>query len=70
MALNLNYYTMVAAIEAGTSRIPPDHFVAYAKALDCSPPLFIRKMMAYADPITYEGLWGKEYISMTELMGA
>lgn len=66
--LNINYYTMIAQIEAGSARMPPDHFVAYAKCLGVQPELFIKKLMAYYDPITYSGLFGDEYISMTDLL--
>ena len=68
VALDLKYYTMIAQIESGAARIPPDHFVGYAKVLSCNPQLFIRKMMAFHDPVTYAGLWGNEYIPMTDLM--
>ena len=67
-ALKLNYYTMIAQIESGAARIPPDHFVGYAKGLRVDPPLFIKKLMAYYDPVTYSGLFGSVYISMTDLL--
>ena len=67
-ALNLNYYTMIAQIESGAARVPPDHFVGYAKLLQVDPPLFIKKLMAYYDPITYSGLFGSQYITMTDLL--
>ena len=67
-ALNINYYTMIAQIEAGSARMPPDHFLGYAKVLGVSPELFIKKLMAYYDPVTYSGLFGSDYISMTDLL--
>jgi len=66
--LGMAYYTMIAQIEAGSARIPPDHFVGYAKLLGCHQDLFIKKLMSYYDPVTYAGLWGKTYVSMTELL--
>lgn len=35
-AVGLEYYTMVSMIEAGRGRIPPDSYLAWAGALQCS----------------------------------
>lgn len=67
VALNMNYYTMVAQMEAGTARIPPDSYTAYAKVLGVQPSLFTRKLMQYYDPHTYAAIWGSDIVSMTEL---
>jgi len=67
-SLDLAYYTMIAQIEAGSARIPPDHFVGYAKLMGCHQDLFIKKLMSYYDPVTYVGLWGKTAVTMTELL--
>ena len=69
VALNMNYYTMVSQMEAGTARIPPDTYVAYAKVMGVEHKLFTRKLMQYYDPHTYRSLWGNEIISLTELLG-
>jgi len=69
VALNMNYYTMVAQMEAGTARIPPDTYAAYAKVLGVEPKLFTKKLMQYYDPHTYRSLWGNEIISTTEMLG-
>ena len=69
VALNMNYYTMVAQMEAGTARIPPDTYAAYAKVLGVDPKLFTRKLMQYYDPHTYRSLWGNETVSITDLLG-
>lgn len=68
VALKMNYYTMIAQMEAGTARIPPDTYVPYAKVLGVDSQLFIRKLMQYYDPHTYKGLWGSERLSMTDLI--
>ena len=67
VALDMNYYTMIAQMEAGTARIPPDSYVAYAKALGVDPDKFVRKLMQYYDPHTYKALWGSERLSMLDL---
>jgi transcriptional regulator with XRE-family HTH domain len=67
-ACNINYYTMIAQIEAGSARMPPDHFVTYAKCLGVRSDLFIKKLMSYYDPITYSGVFGNEHITMADLL--
>ena len=69
VALNMNYYTMIAQMEAGTARIPPDTYAPYAKVLGVDCKLFTRKLMQYYDPHTYKSLWGNEKVSMTDLLG-
>ena len=64
----MNYYTMVAQMEAGTARIPPDTYTAYAKVLGVDPQLFVRKLMQYYDPHTYRALWGSDRLSLTDLI--
>lgn len=68
VALKMNYYTMIAQIEAGSARTPPDSYVAYAKVLGVDPAKFVRKLMQYYDPHTYKALWGSERLSMTDLV--
>jgi len=62
--LDLNYYTMISQIEAGTARIPPNLYTAYAKALEVDPVMFTQKLMEFYDPHTYVALFGKEIISL------
>lgn len=57
-AVGLEYYTMVSMIEAGRGRIPPDSYLAWAKALEMQPALFVRTLMQYYDPITHAILFG------------
>jgi hypothetical protein len=59
---------MIAQIEAGSARMPPDHLVTYAKCLGVRSDLFIKKLMSYYDPITYSGLFGNEHITMADLL--
>lgn len=66
--LDMNYYTMIAQMEAGSARVPPDTYVPYAKALGVDPSLFVQKLMQFYDPFTYAALWGKKKVSMTDLI--
>tara|TARA_R110000796_G_scaffold72322_4_gene163649 strand:+ start:61 stop:381 length:321 start_codon:yes stop_codon:yes gene_type:complete len=68
VGLKMNYYTMVAQMEAGTARIPPDTYVPYAKVLGVDPELFVQKLMQYYDPHTYKALWGSKRLAMTDLI--
>lgn len=67
VALKYNYYTMIAQMEAGTARIPPDVYTAYAKVLGVKPELFVQKLMQYYDPHTYKAIWGNERLNINEL---
>lgn len=64
--LDLNYYTMISQIEAGSARIPPNLYIAYAKALNVDPILFTQKLMEFYDPHTYLALFGRKLIPLTE----
>lgn len=56
----LGYYTMVSSIERGVSRVPPDKYLAYAKALKVNPQFFMRNLLRYNDPYCYDILFGSE----------
>ena len=68
VALNLNYYTMISQIEAGSARIPPDLYVAYAKVLKVPPALFVKKLLEFYDPHTYKALYGNERVSLIDFI--
>jgi len=57
VALKMNYYTMIAQMEAGTARIPPDTYAAYAKVLGLDPVTFTSRLLAYYDPHVYKILF-------------
>jgi len=67
--LDLNYYTMISQIEAGSSRVPPNLFVTYAKALNVDEVLLTKKLMEYYDPYTYLALFGRKKVNITDLIG-
>jgi len=57
--LGAEYYTFVSQLETGRGRIPPDRYREWAEALSVEPTEFVRTLMQYYDPVTYEILFGK-----------
>jgi transcriptional regulator with XRE-family HTH domain len=53
------YYTFVSQLETGRGRIPAEHYLRWAKALGVEPKVFVRTLMQYYDPATYEILFPK-----------
>lgn len=53
-----DYYTFISQLETGRGRIPPDRYRAWADALKIEPRAFVRNVMRFYDPMTYEILFG------------
>ncbi len=51
------YYTFVSQLETGRGRIPPENYLEWAKALKVEPKLFVKTLMQYYDPVTYDILF-------------
>ena len=51
------YYTFISQLENGRGRIPPDRYRAFAAALGVPAPAFVRGLMRYYDPVTFEILF-------------
>lgn len=51
------YYTFISQIENGRGRVPPDKYRLWAKNLQISPKEFVKGIMRYYDPITYDILF-------------
>jgi transcriptional regulator with XRE-family HTH domain len=51
------YYTFISQLETGRGRIPPDRYEAWAHALKVSPKEFVRQVLRFYDPVTYEILF-------------
>lgn len=66
--LSLKYYTMISQIESGSTRVPPNLYIPYAKALGHKPDLFVRKLLEFYDPWTYKALYGAKRVSLTEFL--
>jgi transcriptional regulator with XRE-family HTH domain len=53
------YYTFISQLEHGRGRIPPDRYLVWARALGVEPRAFVRGLMAFYDPVTYEIIFGR-----------
>ncbi|WP_422570113.1 helix-turn-helix domain-containing protein [Antarcticirhabdus aurantiaca] len=58
--VEVGYYTFVSQIEAGRGRIPSERYSVWADALDMDARDFVRNIMAYYEPTTYQILFGDE----------
>ncbi|WP_427026404.1 helix-turn-helix domain-containing protein (plasmid) [Aureimonas ureilytica] len=58
--VEVGYYTFVSQIEAGRGRIPAERYSVWADALAMKPREFVRSIMAYYEPTTYQILFGDE----------
>ena len=54
------YYTFVSQLETGRGRIAPEHYLQWANALGVEPKVFVRTLLQYYDPITYDILFPKQ----------
>jgi len=54
------YYTFISQLENGRGRIPPDGYLLWADALGVEPREFVRELMSYYDPITYDIVFGED----------
>ena len=55
--IDTEYYTFVSQLENGRGRIPPDKYVIWSKALNIEPREFVKTLMRFYDPVTYEILF-------------
>ena len=60
--VDTEYYTFISQLENGRGRIPPDRYCAWARALNVEPREFVRNLMKYYDPVTFEILFGENQI--------
>jgi transcriptional regulator with XRE-family HTH domain len=51
------YYTFISQLETGRGRIPPDRYLVWAHALGIDKREFVRTLMSYYDPVTYNILF-------------
>ena len=54
------YYTLISQLEHGRGRVPPDRYLVWARALGVEPREFVRGLMAFYDPVTYDIIFGRE----------
>jgi transcriptional regulator with XRE-family HTH domain len=53
------YYTFISQLEHGRGRVPPDRYLLWADALGVTPREFVRGLMSYYDPVTYQIMFGQ-----------
>lgn len=58
--VHVEYYTFISQIEAGKGRIPPDRYTVWANALGVAPRDFVKMILRYYDPVTYEILFSND----------
>lgn len=57
--LELDYYTFISQLENGRGKIPPARYRDWAAALGQEPKPFVKRLLSYYDPVTYDILFGK-----------
>ncbi|MDB5473443.1 MAG: transcriptional regulator, family [Devosia sp.] len=58
--LALDYYTFISQLENGRGKIPSNRYREWATALQVDEKVFVKKMLMYYDPHSYEVLFGDE----------
>ena len=52
------YYTFISQLETGRGRVPPDRYRVWAAALGVDAAVFVRELLRFYDPVTFEILFG------------
>ena len=55
------YPTFISQLENGKGRIPPDRYLVWAEALGVDPREFVRELMSYYDPVTYDIVFAESF---------
>jgi transcriptional regulator with XRE-family HTH domain len=62
--VSAEYHTFISQLENGRARIPPDRYLVWAEALGIEPREFVRGLMSYYDPVTYDIIFaGGSFVS-------
>jgi transcriptional regulator with XRE-family HTH domain len=56
--LGVTFQDLASGYEAGQRRVPPELYIAWARALGLAPKVFARTMLGFYDPITHDLLFG------------
>ena len=57
--IGADYYTFISQLETGRGRIPPDRYIVWAAALGVKADEFVKQLMRFYDPVTYDILFAK-----------
>jgi transcriptional regulator with XRE-family HTH domain len=60
MRVNQDYYTFISQLETGRGRVPPDRYRDWANALGVPVQSFVKELMRFYDPITFDILFGED----------
>ncbi|GGC18761.1 transcriptional regulator [Marivita lacus] len=55
--LSLDYYTFISQLENGRGKIPSHRYGEWAEALGQEPRSFVRELLRYYEPLTYQILF-------------
>lgn len=61
--LSLDYYTFISQLENGRGKIPAHRYVEWSRALGQEPRSFVKTLMKYYEPSTYQILFEEEAVS-------
>jgi len=64
--VGLEYYTFISQIEAGVGKIPPAKYKAFADAFGVDVKRFVRELMKFYDPETFEVLFDAKRTEPTD----
>ena len=60
MKVGSDYYTFISQLESGRGRIPPDKYLVWAEALNLDARGFVKEIMHFYDPVTFDILFGNQ----------
>jgi transcriptional regulator with XRE-family HTH domain len=55
--VDADYYTFISQLETGRGKIPPERYEIWANALAIDVRTFVKELLQYYDPLTYEILF-------------
>ena len=55
--LGFEYYTFISQLENGRGRVPTNKYRDYASAIGVDPKTFVKKLLSFYDPVSYEVLF-------------
>ena len=58
--LSLDYYTFISQLENGRGKIPAHRYAEWAIALGQEPKSFVKTLLKYYEPLTYQILFDDE----------
>lgn len=61
--LDLEYYTFISQLENGRGRVPTNKYRDYARAVGVDEKVFVKKLLMFYDPVSYEILFDDEALA-------